>query len=265
MNTNFLSSVLSLFILVGGALVASAQNVLLFTFDDSGPNVTATVTGSFDTSGLNFTGRGTPQFPIPAAFIGATGTFYRFGTTTATNIDRFGGANAPGSPLDPLPILIQFPAGLPSDPDIITPLSEYLEINVFLGPAGSSNASIGLAEGEPIFNADTLANNVIVFQPNSLDELGYDFGNGLFGNGSFLSTTPITVLSDPSGENTIQFVLAEIILGDVNQDGVADFFDISPFIDVLKNSSFQAEADTNQDGEVNFFDVASFIEILTGE
>ena len=84
------------------------------------------------------------------------------------------------------------------------------------------------------------------------------------GNSSFLSTTPITVLSDPDGGNTIQFVLAtpEIILGDVNQDGVVNFADIDPFINVLISGGFQEEADANQDGVVNFSDIPAFIAAL---
>ena len=54
-------------------------------------------------------------------------------------------------------------------------------------------------------------------------------------------------------------------LGDVNQDGSVDLFDIQPFIDVLSADVFQEEADTNRDGVVNFFDVAPFIDILSGE
>ena len=54
------------------------------------------------------------------------------------------------------------------------------------------------------------------------------------------------------------------VLGDANQDGAVNFFDIAPFIAILATSSFLEEADCNQDGEVNFFDIASFIEILNG-
>ena len=54
------------------------------------------------------------------------------------------------------------------------------------------------------------------------------------------------------------------LLGDVNQDGVVDFFDIAPLIDVLSSVSFQAEADIDQNGVVNFFDIQPFIDILAG-
>ena len=249
MNAKFQSLVLSLLILLVSATYASAQNVLLFTFDDSGPNVTATVTGSFDTSGLNSIGQATPSAPE---------VFFRlsFGTTTATRIDLFDGVFLPSSPLAFLPHISIFP-WTNQEGSIVTPLSEYFEINVGI-VEGDSTPSIGLAEGETIFDADTLANNVIVFQQSSLDDLG---------DASFLSTTPTTVLSDFSGGNIVQFALAvlDIFLGDVNQDGFVNFSDIPSFIEVLMAGSFQAEADCNQDGAVNFSDIPRFIEILTAQ
>ena len=56
----------------------------------------------------------------------------------------------------------------------------------------------------------------------------------------------------------------DVVLGDVNQDGIVNFFDIAPFIDLLAGEDFQAEADTNGDGTVNFFDIPPFIDILAG-
>ena len=57
---------------------------------------------------------------------------------------------------------------------------------------------------------------------------------------------------------------SEFLLGDVNLDGVVNFLDIAPFIQVLTNGDFQAEADCDQNGTVNFLDIASFIGILSG-
>ena len=252
MSTKFISSVLSVFILLTSATFASAQNVLLFTFDDSGPNVTATVTGSFDTSGLNSAGQTAPRAPELVSDVLAS--CLTFGTTTATNIDVFDGAIVFGGPTVFFPHLIGFPISDQSD-SIVTPLSEYLEINVDISSSPTS-VSIGLAEGETVFNADALANNVIVFQQNSF--------NGL-GSSSFLSTTPTTVLSDPSGDNTIQFVLAapEIILGDANQDGVVNFSDIIPFIYAIAGGNvFNPQADVDQNGAVEFSDIPVFVRIL---
>lgn len=53
------------------------------------------------------------------------------------------------------------------------------------------------------------------------------------------------------------------ILGDVNFDGVVDFFDISPFISRLSDGEYFEEADMNQDGVVNFLDISPFISLLS--
>jgi hypothetical protein len=52
--------------------------------------------------------------------------------------------------------------------------------------------------------------------------------------------------------------------GDVNQDGVVDFSDISDFIAILIAGGYQVEADINEDGFVNFSDIDPFILILIG-
>ena len=59
--------------------------------------------------------------------------------------------------------------------------------------------------------------------------------------------------------------LVEDFIGDVNSDGAVNFLDIAPFIDVLANGEFLAEADIDLNGEVNFFDIAPFIAILSNQ
>ena len=58
----------------------------------------------------------------------------------------------------------------------------------------------------------------------------------------------------------------DCILGDVDQNGMVDFFDIQPFIDVLSGGedAFQCEADIDGDGAITFFDIQPFIDILSG-
>ena len=55
----------------------------------------------------------------------------------------------------------------------------------------------------------------------------------------------------------------EVLLGDVDRNGVVDFSDISPFIAVLAANGDQAEADTNEDGLVDFSDIGPFISLLS--
>ena len=248
-SIKFTNSVASIVLLLVSATFAHAQNVLLFTFDDSGPNATSTVTGSYDTSGLTpgsfFLDEQNPPIPLGGPGPFGTAVVFSFGATTATSTDRFSNATAPGPSDSYFPFLVSFSA------QIETPLSEYLEILASI----SQEASIGLAEGETVFNADTLANNVIVYQEGA-------FGGNL--RNSFLTSTPTTVFSDPNGDNIIQFVLTpKIILGDVNGDLVVNFLDIAPFIQALANADFVEAADVNQDSELNFLDIAPFIQILS--
>lgn len=51
-------------------------------------------------------------------------------------------------------------------------------------------------------------------------------------------------------------------LGDVNRDGTVDFFDISPFIEILSANSYQFEADMDQSDAVDFFDISPFVAAL---
>ena len=59
--------------------------------------------------------------------------------------------------------------------------------------------------------------------------------------------------------------MPDLLVGDVNLDGVVTFLDISPFIATLSSGGFQAEADIDQNGVVNFLDIAPFIDILANQ
>jgi len=55
-----------------------------------------------------------------------------------------------------------------------------------------------------------------------------------------------------------------VILGDVNQDSITDFSDISPFIALLSTGGYQVEADMDGSGTVDFSDISPFIAVLSG-
>ena len=78
---------------------------------------------------------------------------------------------------------------------------------------------------------------------------------------------PGTELNPSFGSATLDTqygsTLPSILFGDVNQDGIVNFFDVDPFIMVLSSGEFQLEADLNQDCEVNFLDIAFFITVLS--
>ena len=57
----------------------------------------------------------------------------------------------------------------------------------------------------------------------------------------------------------------DFLCGDINQDGFVTFLDISPFIDLLTNDTYQVEADFDNDGLVTFLDIAGLIDKLTAQ
>lgn len=65
------------------------------------------------------------------------------------------------------------------------------------------------------------------------------------------------------GVDNITFQVA-VPLGDVNQDGLVNALDISPFVSRLTGGTYQIEADVNQDGLVNALDISGFVACLTG-
>ena len=58
-------------------------------------------------------------------------------------------------------------------------------------------------------------------------------------------------------------VAVQTLLGDCNLDGIVDFLDIQPFISILSNNSFLAQADVDEDGDVDFLDIIPFVAILS--
>ena len=70
----------------------------------------------------------------------------------------------------------------------------------------------------------------------------------------------LTVIGAEESDN-LGFVVAA---GDVNGDGVVNGLDIDPFVDVLLNGPYQAEADMNGDGIVNGLDVDLFVAAVLG-
>ena len=130
---------------------------------------------------------------------------------------------------------------------------------------------VNLDEGETFgFGSAT---NITTSDPNFTTDGIFSFGpDGMLvaaGEG-----IPIQAIESISGGSSggigIQTITLErpgndndVLLGDVSRNGVVNFLDIAPFIQVLSSSEPQAEADTDQNGVVNFLDIASFIQILT--
>ena len=81
-----------------------------------------------------------------------------------------------------------------------------------------------------------------------------------------LSEGPFGILN--SGQRPLPvfggMTICNVVLGDVNQDGVLDLLDVAPFIQRIASGKYQAEADINKDGLVNLLDVDPFILLLSG-
>ena len=71
-----------------------------------------------------------------------------------------------------------------------------------------------------------------------------------------MTTTPPTPAPTPMP--TPSPTNPEVLMGDVNQDGVVDTGDVQPFNELLSEGEFQPEADINGDGVVNLLDVEPF-------
>ena len=56
----------------------------------------------------------------------------------------------------------------------------------------------------------------------------------------------------------------DILLGDVNGDGVVNLLDVAPFVEAVTSGMYIPAADVNQDGAVDLLDVAPFVELLSG-
>lgn len=63
---------------------------------------------------------------------------------------------------------------------------------------------------------------------------------------------------------TIDFTSDEVLLGDVNLDGMVTLADIPAFVELLSKGGFQAEADIDGNLQVDLADIPLFVAILSG-
>ena len=121
---------------------------------------------------------------------------------------------------------------------------------------GGSVETIALLASSPAIDAgdDALAVDANG-NPLLTDQRGGGFDRFTDGDDNGVATVDIGAFEFQSG----------FLLGDVDQNGLVNFLDISHFIGVLSSNSFQAEADANQDGVVNFLDINPFIGLLSSQ
>lgn len=110
-----------------------------------------------------------------------------------------------------------------------------------------------------------LANDFVPAAGEEFVLMTADTINGQFQSVEIVSDNLITTASLTTNAENVSVLFEEVCLpGDVNRDGTTDFFDISPFIEVLSANAFQCEADIDGDGVVDFFDISPFIALLAG-
>ena len=147
--------------------------------------------------------------------------------------------------------------------------------NIGVDSLGRSRFGSGFGSEVNLFGSDFAIDGVplgglTAGEAFTIVQRGY-FGPAL--TGVFVDGTPFRFdLSDSAlrrsffqGELTVTVVPEPGLPGDVNLDGVVDFFDIAPFIAVLSKQTFQFEADIDGNGVVGFFDIQPFIDLLSGQ
>ena len=82
---------------------------------------------------------------------------------------------------------------------------------------------------------------------------------------SFNTGSDVFILNKRDGIIRRLVANPNVLLGDVNRDGIVDFSDIADFITILAASGDQAEADIDGDGTVTFMDIGPFISLLSSE
>ncbi len=92
-------------------------------------------------------------------------------------------------------------------------------------------------------------------------------------NGFLLKADPEGVngsaarVTSREGGNAAKLIIefaSNVLLGDINLDGVVDLLDVAPFVNLVTMGIFQEEGDFNDDGVVDLLDVAPFVAVLTG-
>lgn len=139
----------------------------------------------------------------------------------------------------------------------LTELGSLPGINL---PSGTPNAGLDAGGEAYIFEIDAVTAQRWV--DDGLAGIALSAVDDGDGNSRFNLQTIV-----PTGEaNTnIAFqVCPDVILGDVNGDGMVDLLDVGPFVTEIANNGTNPAADIDGNGVVNLLDVGPFIDILTG-
>ncbi len=117
---------------------------------------------------------------------------------------------------------------------------------------GPSNYSISSAQ---------LVNDIQAIVDGNLDNFGFLMKANTNVPGS---AARVTSREGGISARLIIDIDGDVLLGDINLDGVVNLQDVSPFVALLTTGQFQAEGDINGDGVVSLTDVAPFVALLSG-
>ena len=134
------------------------------------------------------------------------------------------------------------------------------------GIIAANNGTVNLLGTEFTLNGVSL-NNLVLNEPRTVLDRNVRL-SGVLADGTAFSFDLNSSFA-PSQDNfqtgaVLNVILteSEVLLGDVNLDGVVNFLDIAGFVTILLAGAVLDEADINQDGIVNFLDIGPFVVIL---
>lgn len=137
--------------------------------------------------------------------------------------------------------------------------------NILLGNSSISEYNINIGGNTFEFSPTTSVPQISGGSPPTFgDVISTDF----FSGASIIEGAPTFIVNLTASYSVTngQLILdTDVVLGDVNDDGVVDLLDVQPFVDIiLGNSPAVDAADLNGDGIVDLLDVQPFVELLLG-
>ena len=240
-----------------------------------------------DFNGPILTSSGTPNTALNglAGFFGEIDNINAAGTDLGIRTNNVNGIVGPASQQTGQFLQsntgFDFIAGGADDIVSLAPNTDYTgSISVRFSDASltSLEITIGMAlANNPLFDSLTTTVSIadipgaqVGVNTTTFDLLAFNATSGAFGgtdNPAIPGSSTVGEANNGIDISNVTITFGDVdpvLLGDVNLDGVVNFFDIAPFIGILTgtNGVFQVEADVNEDGAVTFFDIATFIAIL---
>lgn len=125
-------------------------------------------------------------------------------------------------------------------------------------------AAAGHLQGQIVISLDTVIDYSVITVAGS----GFNYPYGPISDASGTLTGTLAsgdaINAGFQTYSSASIVLIPAVLGDMDGDGEVDGSDVDPFVDILLNGPYQAEADMNEDGEVNGLDVDPFVAAVVG-